>query len=153
MKKVSDGSIIVEGSEEKYKKNTEYVESLCLTNGDYSFTIFDIYGDGLSAGTTGHYYGFLNNIKIFSGKDFKKEETTTFTVAIAPAPTVAPTMDPTAAPTMAPAFPTIPPTSSCSPFRLELLLDNYNETSWEMKKVSDGSIIGEGSETEYKKNT
>mmetsp|Transcript_49750 Transcript_49750/g.56295 ORF Transcript_49750/g.56295 Transcript_49750/m.56295 type:complete len:94 (-) Transcript_49750:525-806(-) len=89
---------------------------------------------------------FWTTLKIFSGKDFKKEETTTFTVAIAPAPIVAPTMASTATPTMAPACPTLPSTSSCSPFRLELLLDNYNETSWEMKKVSDGSIVGEGSE-------
>ena len=81
MKKVSDGSIVGEGSEDKYKKNTEYVEELCLPNGDYSFTIFDVYGDGLTQGA-GHYYGFLDNIEIFSGKDFKKEETTTFPVVV-----------------------------------------------------------------------
>merc|ERR1740139_1151282 len=80
MKKVSDGSVIVgEGAETEYKKNTAYNESLCLTPGDYSFTIFDVYGDGLTAGA-GHYYGFLDSIEIFSGKAFEKEETTTFTV-------------------------------------------------------------------------
>jgi len=81
MTKISDGSIVDEGSENEYKKNTAYNESLCLPNGDYSFTIFDGYGDGLTQGA-GHYYGFLDNIEIFSGKDFEKEETTTFTVVV-----------------------------------------------------------------------
>ena len=238
MKKVSDGSVITvgEGSADKYKKNTEYGESLCLTNGEYSFTIFDIYGDGLTQGTEAHYYGFLNNIKIFSGKDFEKEETTTFTVAGAPQlPTTEPTTEPTATPTQAPTkTPTTTPTqaptpagtsnngncmddsdfrykgvkqckwvaknieqrcnldakegdgkfiidycpvtcNACEPtidngtdddtetgsscasneilFRLDLLLDSYSETSWGMKKVSDGSIVAAGSADKYKKNT
>jgi len=102
MNKVSDGSIVGEGSQDKYKKNTEYVESLCLTNGDdYSFTIYDEYGDGLTyngeaegVGTVGHYYGFLNNQEIFRGFDFKFEETKKFTVADAADAAAAAAADP-----------------------------------------------------------
>jgi len=137
MKKVSDGSIVGAGAAEHYETpNTQYEESLCLTKGEYSFTIFDGWGDGLTqSATTGHYSGFLNNIEIFEDSD--KEwfnETKLFTVAVASTP--------------------IACARDAIPFRLELLLDNYNETSWEMKKVSDGSVIvGEGAVDKYEKNT
>jgi len=137
MKKVSDGSIVGAGAADQYEMpNTQYDASLCLPKGEYSFTIFDGWGDGLTqSATTGHYSGFLDNIEIFEDSD--KEwfnETKTFTVAVASTP--------------------IACARDAIPFRLELLLDNYNETSWKMKKVSDGSVIvGEGSVDKYKNNT
>merc|ERR1712194_633837 len=80
MTKVSDGTIVGEGFKNEYKNNTEYKESLCLPNGDYSFTIFDGYGDGLTYGKRGQYYLFVNNIEIFSGSNEEWfSETTTFT--------------------------------------------------------------------------
>merc|ERR1719162_2163137 len=133
MTKVSDGSIVGEGLESDYKTpNTEYDESLCLTNnsGDYSFTINDGYGDGLSQSETAHYYGFLDNIEIFTGRAERwYSETTTFPATV---PSTPPSTSPTIVPTDPPSkAPTQVPTISCAsdeiPFRLELLLDNFSE--------------------------
>jgi len=76
----SKGVEFFSGSKDQYMKQTEYVESYCLPNGaSYSFTIYDIFGDGLKPNENGYYHGYLNNELQFEGNTFKNEETTTFT--------------------------------------------------------------------------
>lgn len=57
--------------------STKLVKAFCLENGSYTFTIFDLYGDGIAPKT---YQLVYNGVAIKSGGAFGFSETTTFTV-------------------------------------------------------------------------
>jgi len=55
----------------------QLVKAFCLANGSYTFTIFDLYGDGIAPGT---YQLVYNGAAIKAGGAFGVSESTTFTV-------------------------------------------------------------------------
>jgi hypothetical protein len=62
-----------------YAANTKIlVKPFCLANGSYTFTIFDLYGDGIAPKT---YQLVYNGAAIKSGGAFGFSESTTFTVS------------------------------------------------------------------------
>ena len=61
--------------------NTQYSEQWCLAAGDYTFTIFDSYGDGICCGYgNGSYSLTLGGANIFSGGSFGPSQSHSFTV-------------------------------------------------------------------------
>jgi endonuclease I len=61
--------------------NTSYTEPWCLTDGDYSFTISDSYGDGICCSYgNGSYRLTINGTEVFSGGNFNYQQTHNFTV-------------------------------------------------------------------------
>ena len=61
--------------------NTSYTEQWCLSDGDYSFTISDSYGDGICCSYgTGSYSLTINGAEVFSGGSFTYQQTHNFTV-------------------------------------------------------------------------
>ena len=63
-------SIVGEGSIDRYKRNQQYIEYVCVPkNKRYTFVINDQYGDGLIANQNGYYRGYLNNQELFAGGD------------------------------------------------------------------------------------
>jgi hypothetical protein len=55
----------------------QLVKAFCLANGSYTFTIFDLYGDGIAPGT---YQLVYNGAAIKAGGAFGVSESTSFTV-------------------------------------------------------------------------
>ncbi|MCX2743528.1 endonuclease [Mangrovivirga sp. M17] len=80
LKDQSTGATISSGSQ--YQSNKSYTESFCLPDGDYSFTIYDSYGDGICC-----FYGYgsysldYNGQTIVSGGDFGGSELTYFSIS------------------------------------------------------------------------
>ena len=124
-----DGFAILSSDGETYGNNEQYVSSTCVPaecDGNYTFSIFDSYGDGLSVGTPGSYLVTLDGVaKAQGGGDYGAENITEFsgdcsptTAPPTPSPTPAPTVPPTPSPTTAPPTPsptpapTVPPTPS-----------------------------------------
>ncbi|BFM08828.1 endonuclease [Halioxenophilus aromaticivorans] len=91
--------------------NTLYEQDLCLTEGNYSFTITDSYGDGICCGYGNGYFQLLiDGEEIANGGQFGDEETVPISI-------------------------TAGTDTSCSGHALELALntDNYgSETQWDI---------------------
>ncbi|KAG7341010.1 peptidase S8a subtilisin subfamily protein [Nitzschia inconspicua] len=101
-------------------KDQPYVEDGCLPNGQYTFTIYDLYGDGLEQG--GFFDLRVGGSVIFSSANIPnvwKVATHRFTIGTTippPSPTPAPTKVPSPAPTKAPTpVPTKAPTTAPTP--------------------------------------
>ncbi len=61
--------------------NTQYNEAICLTDGDYTFTIFDSYGDGICCTYgSGNYALSEGSTTLASGASFTSSESTAFTL-------------------------------------------------------------------------
>jgi endonuclease I len=64
-----------------YANSTDYSESFCLDDGDYTFTINDSYGDGICCTFgNGSYDLSLAGTSLISGGSFANSETKTFTL-------------------------------------------------------------------------
>ncbi|NEW78819.1 MAG: hypothetical protein GZ086_05210 [Gelidibacter sp.] len=71
----STGAVITSGG--PYDGQTKLIKAFCLANGTYTFTIYDLYGDGIAPGT---YQLVYNGAAIKAGGVFGVSESTTFTV-------------------------------------------------------------------------
>ncbi|WP_100914729.1 endonuclease [Pseudoalteromonas spongiae] len=64
-----------------YQANTQYNQDMCLASGDYSFTIFDSYGDGICCNHGNGSYSLTHaNTVLASGASFQSSQTTAFTL-------------------------------------------------------------------------
>lgn len=64
-----------------YSANTQYEEQACLTDGNYTFTIFDSYGDGICCTYGSGNYALTSNSKVLAnGANFQSSESTPFTL-------------------------------------------------------------------------
>ncbi len=72
------GNLLQEG--DGYLSETLFIESWCLPNGCYNFTIFDAYGDGICCGFGEGSYEIVdeNGIVLASGGEFGSSETKNF---------------------------------------------------------------------------
>jgi hypothetical protein len=126
--------IVASGSEYSHPTSDE---TICIDDGEYTFTIYDSHGDGMCCNFGDGYYSiFLDEILVKHGGSFGSSETTYVgeQEASISAPTPAPTFT---------------PTSCIHTFRLELFFDSAaSETSWDLKDPSD-KIFASGSEYFY----
>jgi len=115
-----------------YTNNKEYAEEIeCLADGEYEFSMFDAYGDGICCRYGyGYYILYINGNEVKWGNEFRSVEITSFS-----------TLDyPLQPPTPGPTSPPV----SCTNFRLELTTDSYgSETSWSVVN-SDKVRVVEG---------
>jgi hypothetical protein len=107
-----DGLAILSSDGETYENYLQYVASTCVPaecDGDYTFSIFDSFGDGLSYGQPpGSYMVTLDEVaKAQGGGNYGSEDITEFSGDCSP--TTAP---PTPAPTSIPVPPTPSPTTA-----------------------------------------
>lgn len=64
-----------------YSANTTYSEQACLVDGDYTFSIFDSYGDGICCSLgNGRYALTHKQTTLASGASFQNTESTSFTL-------------------------------------------------------------------------
>ncbi|NVD06843.1 endonuclease I [Vibrio sp. JPW-9-11-11] len=64
---------------DSYQNTTRYTESFCLPDGEYTFTIFDSYGDGICCGSgDGSYQLSTPQQLLASGGEFQSSQSTTF---------------------------------------------------------------------------
>ncbi|KTF13250.1 endonuclease [Pseudoalteromonas sp. H105] len=81
--KVADGN--------NYSASTEYQEQACLTDGNYTFTIFDTYGDGICCTYGNGNYALTSNSKVLAnGASFQNSESTPFTLGAGTGGTIPP---------------------------------------------------------------
>ncbi|WP_301003871.1 endonuclease [Arsukibacterium sp.] len=74
----SSGTVYSDGN---LASNTQYSEQWCLAAGDYTFTIFDSYGDGICCGYgSGSYSLTLAGASVFSGGSFGSSQSHSFSV-------------------------------------------------------------------------
>ncbi|MFB9217065.1 endonuclease [Vibrio sinaloensis] len=77
--KDSNNSIVT--SESGFENSTSYEKNLCLTDGEYQFTINDTYGDGICCRSgNGSYALTFNNQTLASGGEFTYSEVHPFTL-------------------------------------------------------------------------
>ena len=77
--KTSSGSSVASSS--TLANNTSYNESFCLTDGDYTFTISDSFGDGICCTYgNGAYALTANGSTLASGSTFTSSDSTAFTI-------------------------------------------------------------------------
>ncbi|WOC26481.1 endonuclease [Pseudoalteromonas sp. N1230-9] len=75
----AQGSTVASGG--SYAANAQYNEQACLIDGDYTFTIFDSYGDGMCCSFgNGSYNLSLGQTVLASGASFQSSEATPFTL-------------------------------------------------------------------------
>ena len=109
-----------------------YVETKCLVDGLYTFTIYDSAEDGIFS--PGGYELAWGGVAFASGNNFGSRDTVPFAVPLRL------TQSPSAMPTMTP-----PPTFSCVQFQLTLLTDNFGgETTWDLKDNNGNEITSGG---------
>ena len=73
------GNPVASGS--GYASNTQYIENICVTEGEYTFTISDSYGDGICCSYgDGSYTLKIDQTVLASGGSFKLSEIKTFTI-------------------------------------------------------------------------
>jgi hypothetical protein len=75
---LKDASANIVSSGGPYPGQTKLTKAFCLENGTYTFTIYDLYGDGIAPKT---YQLVYNGAAIKSGGAFDFSESTTFTVS------------------------------------------------------------------------
>ena len=77
-----DNNTVANGS--GYSSNQSYTEMFCLADGDYQFTLYDAYGDGICcAYGNGSYQLSADSNIVASGGQFGTEESTSFTLPYA----------------------------------------------------------------------
>ena len=70
-----------------YAANSHYNEQTCLVDGDYTFTIFDSYGDGICCTVgNGSYALTVEQTTLASGASFQSSEATAFTLGASETP-------------------------------------------------------------------
>ena len=77
----SNAQVVASGS--GYASNTEYISHICLPDGDYTFTIYDSYGDGICCVNGNGYYTLTNtstNEGLAQGGEFGVSESTSFSI-------------------------------------------------------------------------
>lgn len=75
----ADGLVVAEG--DSYSGQTSISENICVCPGEYTFTIFDAFGDGICcAYGEGSYEMVLNGNVLFSGGEFGDSFSHTFTL-------------------------------------------------------------------------
>lgn len=85
---VKDNTNRVIASESGFENTTSYNTNLCLSDGDYQFTINDSYGDGICCRSgNGAYALTFNNQTLASGGEFTYNNTHPFTVGTSTPPT------------------------------------------------------------------
>lgn len=78
---ISDSQSSVVASGDSYASNNTYTETQCLPDGDYSFTLFDSYGDGICCSYgQGSYSLTAGSQTLASGAAFTYSETTAFSL-------------------------------------------------------------------------
>lgn len=71
----------VEASGGNYASNQTYSESVCLSEGDFTFTISDTYGDGICCNYgAGSYSLIMDGVTVASGDSFSASESTSFSL-------------------------------------------------------------------------
>lgn len=117
----------IEASGSGYASNTSYSEEVCLTDGDYTFTINDSYGDGICCSYgSGSYELTGDGEPLASGGQFASTESTNFSLSSSTPPP--------------------PPPTGCTENTLDVTIttDNYSsETSWSLTQGS--TTVGSGS--------
>ncbi len=79
----SQGNVVYAGGEyDHYGEGAVLSLSLCLSDGDYTFTMLDSYGDGMCCtyGNGSYKLGGLNGSELLSGDEFGRSESTSFVV-------------------------------------------------------------------------
>ncbi|PWJ44786.1 endonuclease [Sediminitomix flava] len=77
--KNSTGTVLYQG--DSYASNSNYSETFCLADGNYSFTIYDSYGDGICCSHGNGAYNIKNgNTTLASGGSFSSSETKSFSI-------------------------------------------------------------------------
>merc|ERR1712226_1053657 len=103
-------------SKDSYPSTNSFEDNYCLTEGSYTFTIYDSWGDGICCSWgSGSYEVLVNGDSVASGGEFTDEESKEFEVTASPttpAPVTAPT---TNAPVAVPTSPS-PPTGGSTPW-------------------------------------
>ena len=74
----ADGNVVASVPAGTYAEMEAAKKKFCLTDGTYTFTMYDYYGDGISP--PGGYSLSFNGTVIASGDEFGTEDPTTFTV-------------------------------------------------------------------------
>lgn len=78
---LSGSSQISSGS--GYSNNTQYNQDFCLDDGNYTFTIYDSYGDGICCNVgSGSYALTSNGTTLASGGDFDSSQSTSFSLPV-----------------------------------------------------------------------
>ncbi|UAA38450.1 endonuclease [Paraneptunicella aestuarii] len=78
---VKDSSNTTLYSGNGYASNTSYNEEFCLADGDYTFTIYDSYGDGICCSFGNGAYSITSGGQtLVSGSSFTSSETKAFTI-------------------------------------------------------------------------
>jgi hypothetical protein len=112
-------------------------EEVCLSNGDYNFTIFDVYGDGIccSWGEGSYTVSTTSGLLIASGGEFEGIDVTTFSIPFTEGP-AGPTKQPSLSSTSkSPVKPT------CTSIEISITLDDYPlDITWQIVD-STGKIV------------
>lgn len=168
----SNGNLIASNSPyEESMAGTTQVQEVCdLSDGDYSFTIFDVYEDGMCCdwGQGSYNVTTKSGLTIATGGKFGASERTLFSMPFTtegststetnqtseptnkpipaptnppiPAPTLPPTPVPTTQPTPVPTAPT-PLEPTCTTVEISATLDDYpSDTSWNLVD-SSGTVV------------
>ena len=146
----SDGNTVASNTPyNEYMSATTQVEEVCdLSDGDYSFTIFDDYEDGIccSWGVGSYTLSTKSGLRIASGGEFGASDKTSFSMPFAgysagTKPTPVPTTPaPTKQPTPAPATPA-PVQQTCTTIEISVSLDDYpQDTSWNVTDSIGGVV-------------
>lgn len=78
---IIDSQSVNVASGSNYIANTQYQEQVCLIDGDYTFTIFDSYGDGICCTYGNGNYALTSSSKVLAnGASFQSSESTSFTL-------------------------------------------------------------------------
>lgn len=78
---IKDGSGTTLHTGDNYSNNTTYTGTFCLESGDYTFTIYDSYGDGICCSYgNGNYTVESEGTTLGSGGSFGSSETVSFTI-------------------------------------------------------------------------
>ena len=82
---ISQNEVVVASSEPFVAGLTEDAQELCLSPGDYVFTIYDVYGDGMCCDWGDGSYSVTTNdeVTIAEGGEFGPSESTLFTLPTA----------------------------------------------------------------------
>jgi trypsin len=130
------GNIVSSGS--GYSDHQNVSKSITLSDGDFTFTIFDTYGDGMTEGNGGYELVDSTGTVIKSGRDFGNSETTSFCSSGGDTGGGDGGTDP---------GPTPNPDGDCFVSDLKLVLQNdnsSNETNWRVTNNSGSTVFSGG---------
>ena len=89
----SNDNIVAQAND--FENNTEYADSYCLEDGEYTFTINDTYGDGICCSYGLGSYAITNDGEtLIAGGEFGALESKTFSISNSDQPGPEPTLDP-----------------------------------------------------------